>query len=354
MIWTSGSATILGAYGSGMVTLNSLVSEGRLTKLSSGTLFLNYANTYAEGLMIGNGMLTVGNQNALSSGPVTLAGGTTLQQVNFEGFGSGGVLSNNSALNGGMVSSFVSFGITKDLWLGGLVFGPGGLRIYGAQRGLTLSSDNIFIGGVTVDGDPNGIQVNVTHVNGLGTGPLSLGSGAKAQFNYSGDRVVTALTLNGVVQPNGTYGSSASEATTVDDAHFTGTVTVGLHQQAKILSFVFEELPAAVLNEVNHTIQLTVPPDTDVTGLAPSYTLSLGATGTPASGATPDFSTPQNDTVTSEDGATIKIYAGSVTVAVTIQLVTISGISQPVAGPGVGEFTVALSGNSNCAGDVVI
>ena len=59
----------------------------------------------------------------------------------------------------------------------------------------------------------------------------------------------------------------------MDDAHFTGTVTVGLHQQAKVLSFVFEELPAAVLNEVNHTIQLTVPPDTDVTGLAPSYTL---------------------------------------------------------------------------------
>ena len=184
--------------------------------------------------------------------------------------------------------------------------------------------------------------------------PLSLGSGAKAQFNYSGDHLAIALNLNGVVQPNGIYESSASEATTVDDAHFTGTVTVGLHQQAKILSFVFEELPAAVLNEVNHTIQLTVPPDTDVTGLAPSYTLSLGATGTPASGATPDFSTSQNDTVTSEDGATIKIYAGSVTVAVTIQLVTISGISQLVTVPGVGEFTVALSGNSNCAGDVVI
>ena len=306
--------------------------------------------------MIGNGTLTVGNQNALGFGPVTLAGGTTLQQVNFEGFGAGGVLSNNFTLSGGMVNLFVSFGLTKDLWLGGVVSGLGGLRIYGAQRGVTLSNDNIFTGGVTVDGDPNGIQVNVTHVNGLGTGPLSLGSGAKAQLNYSGDHVVTALTLNGVVQPNGTYGSSASEATTVDNAHFTGTgtVTVGLHQQAKILSFVFEELPAAVINELNRTIQLTVPPATDVTGLAPIYTLSLGATCTPASGATLDFSTPQNYTVTSEDGVTVKIYAVSVTVAVTIPLVTISGISQPVAGPGVGEFTVTLSGDSNFAGNVVI
>ena len=59
----------------------------------------------------------------------------------------------------------------------------------------------------------------------------------------------------------------------MDYAYLADTVTVGLHQQAKILSFVFEELPAAVLNEVNHTIQLTVPPDTDVTGLDPSYTL---------------------------------------------------------------------------------
>ena len=140
----------------------------------------------------------------------------------------------------------------------------------------------------------------------------------------------------------------------MDYAYLADTVTVGLHQQTKVLSFVFEELPAAVLNEVNHTIQLTVPPDTDVTGLAPSYTLSLGATGTPASGATPDFSTSQNGTVTSEDGATVKIYPVSVTVAVTIQLVTISGISQLVTVPGVGEFTVTLSGNSNFVGDVVI
>ena len=54
--------------------------------------------------------------------------------MNFEGFGSGGVLSNNSALNGGMVSSFVSFGITKDLWLGGLVSGPGGLGMARGQQ----------------------------------------------------------------------------------------------------------------------------------------------------------------------------------------------------------------------------
>jgi autotransporter-associated beta strand protein len=350
------STLTLGGAGTGTVTLNGLISGGSLQQQNRGTLYLNHANTYIGGTTISSGALTVGNQNALGTGTVTLAGGTTLQQVNFEGFGLGGVISNNVSLSGGMVNLFVSFGLSKDLWLGGVVSGTGGLHIYGNQRGVTLSNDNSFSGGVTVDGHPTGIQVNVTHVNGLGTGPLSLTLGAKAQLGYAGDHVINSLIINGVVQPNGTYGSSASDAVTVDDTYFsgTGTITVGPHKQATIRTFVFDELPAAVIDQVNHTIKLTVPTGTDVTGLAPTYTLSTGASCTPGSGATVDFSTPQSYTVTAEDGVTQSVYVVSVTVAVTSPLVTIAAISKPVAGPGVGEFTVTIGGSSNFVGNVVI
>ena len=88
----------------------------------------------------------------------------------------------------------------------------------------------------------------------LGSGALDITSGALVQLNYIGTRQISALTFNGgSAQPNGTYGSSASLATTKDDTHFAGpgTVTVG-------------------------------PPAT-----SPTVSLALGSGGNPSSGGAP-------------------------------------------------------------------
>jgi autotransporter-associated beta strand protein len=349
-----GTGTSVGGSGSGAVTLSGVIANGSLTKLSSGNLTLSGTNSYAGGTTISNGMLTVAAQAALGSGPVTLAGGTFIQQVNFEGFGVGGTLPNNVILSGGMVNMVFSFTGTKDMSLGGVVSGAGGFHLSGTQRGLALAGDNTFSGGIIVDAATTGIGVAANHVNALGTGPLSLGAGALASLNYVGDHVLPSLTLNGVVQPNGTYGSSASGAGKIDNAHFTGTgtVTVGLHQQAKIQTFVFAGLPATTIDSINHTISVTVPSGTVVTSLAPTYTVTLGATGTPASGVARDFSTPKTYSVTSEDLATTQVYTVTVTVAAGGPVVTVSGITGPVAGPGVGEFTVTITGTAGSAGNV--
>ncbi len=351
------AGTTLGGTGNGAVAISGIVSgAGRLTKTTSGNLTLSGANTYSGGTTHSSGMLTVGSQTALGSGAVTLAGGTNLQQVNFEGFlngGTGGPLANNFTLSGGLVNLAFNFDTTKDMTLNGVVSGAGGFHLSGARRGLTLAGDNTFSGGVTVDAAPDGLRIAASHVNALGTGPLSLGAGAQAQLNYAGDHVLPSLTLNGVVQPNGTYGSTASGASTIDDAHFTGTgtVTVGPHKQAKILTFVVAGSLATTINQINLTIGVTVPSGTDVTTLAPTYTVSPRATSTPASGDVRDFSTPQTYSVTSEDTLTTQVYTVTVILG-TPPVATVSGISGPVAGPGVGEFTVTITGSSDTAGNL--
>ena len=288
-----GTGTTVGGSGSGAVTLSGVITNGSLTKLSSGNLTLSGANSYTGGTTISNGMLTVATQTALGSGPVTLAGGTFMQQVNFEGFGLGGFLINDFTLSGGLVNLVFSFSTNKDMSLSGIVSGAGGFHISGDQRGLALAGDNTFSGGITVDATPNGVTVAASQVTSFGTGPLSLGAGAKATLNYAGDHVLPSLTLNGVVQPDGTYGSTASGAGTIDNVHFagTGTVTVGLHKQAQIQTFVFAGLPATTIDQINHTISVTVPSGTVVTSLAPTYTVTPGATSTPVSGVARDFST---------------------------------------------------------------
>ena len=56
------------------------------------------------------------------------------------------------------------------------------------------------------------------------------------------------------------------------------------------------------IDETTHTVAVTVPYGTDVTKLAPVITVSSGATVSPASGATQDFTKPVVYTVTAQNG----------------------------------------------------
>lgn len=71
-------------------------------------------------------------------------------------------------------------------------------------------------------------------------------------------------------------------------------------------------LPGDVLNRdaiiENEKVTLIVKKGTDITALAPQFTLTPGATITPASGSTLDFTNPQTYVVTSEDKQWKKTY----------------------------------------------
>ena len=83
--------------------------------------------------------------------------------------------------------------------------------------------------------------------------------------------------------------------------------------QASITSFSFGALGAATISGTN--ISITVPNGTNVSALAPTFTLSAGATCNRASGSTQDFTSPVTYTVTSSDALLTKTYVVTVTVA---------------------------------------
>lgn len=61
---------------------------------------------------------------------------------------------------------------------------------------------------------------------------------------------------------------------------------------------------SAVIDSVARTLAWTVPYGTDLTTLAPAFTVSAQASGSPASGTSMNFSTPQPYTLTAQDGST--------------------------------------------------
>ncbi|MCF7730817.1 MAG: hypothetical protein K9N23_03980 [Akkermansiaceae bacterium] len=81
--------------------------------------------------------------------------------------------------------------------------------------------------------------------------------------------------------------------------------------EAKIRSFGLPGVPAVI---VGTDILWTLPLGMDVTALAPTFTLSLGATCDRVSGATLDFSGPLSFTVTSSDSQ-VNVYTATVVFA---------------------------------------
>ncbi|WP_317045517.1 PKD domain-containing protein, partial [Algoriphagus antarcticus] len=102
-----------------------------------------------------------------------------------------------------------------------------------------------------------------------------------------------------------TYTVTAEDGSTQD---WVVTVTIAeetASTEKTILTFNFAgALGAPVIDTGAFTVGVEVPFGTDVTGLAPTFTLSEGATSSPVSGVAADFTSPVTYTVTAEDGST--------------------------------------------------
>jgi autotransporter-associated beta strand protein len=230
---------------SGTARLNARMSgTGSLTKSGSGTLqFYGLSeNTFSGGTTINNGTLHLGAiingicpsvVNPLGTGPVTLNGGT----IRFDWVAAGNALT----VNGGTLLSNNGWGAT---WSGpvalnttatvnatwpmtitGTISGSGGFTKTGGNT-LLLSGTNSFTGTNRIAAG----TLACSRSAALGTGPLDISSGAKANLDFSGTRSIASLTLGGTAMPPGTYGSTASPADNKNDTFFTstgtGTVTI--------------------------------------------------------------------------------------------------------------------------------
>ncbi len=177
------------------------VIEGKagLVKSGSGTLTLTAANTYSGTTTVNGGTLQIGNGAAsgtLGSGPVSIASGVTLSFYR----------SDDCSI---LVEQSIS---------------GAGTLIKKGKGSLTLSGLNPHSGATVVKGG----LLTLANQAALGEGPLNIGSGSKAALNFTGQSHVTQLTLGGVAQAEGSYGSSKSPATNKNDTYFSGTGVINV------------------------------------------------------------------------------------------------------------------------------
>ncbi len=106
-----------------------------------------------------------------------------------------------------------------------------------------------------------------------------------------------------------TYTTTSADSTVTNV--YTVTVTKAPPRSDKsILTF---GLPGNAASITGTNIVLSMPYGTDVTALAPTYTVSPGASGSPGSGISRNFTTPKTYTIIAEDGST-KVYLVTVLV----------------------------------------
>ena len=107
---------------------------------------------------------------------------------------------------------------------------------------------------------------------------------------------------------------TAQDATTTK----TYTLTVALNPAKSITGFTIpSQVGTTTINEVDHTITIVMPNDTDVTTLVPTIT-TTGSSTSPATGEANDFTSTSTYTVTALDAST-QDYTVSVTVLSSTQ-----------------------------------
>jgi len=86
--------------------------------------------------------------------------------------------------------------------------------------------------------------------------------------------------------------------------------------EANILTFTLtDQTDPATINASAATVEIEVENGTDLSSLSPSFTVSAGASASPASGTSGDYSSQVTITVTAEDGTTTKAWSVDVSEA---------------------------------------
>ena len=176
--------------------------------------------------------------------------------------------------------------------------GPAVITAFEASGNPAVIDQNAKTVAVTV---PYGTDITaLTPTFTLSSGTCDRESGGPTSYNFT-NPVVYTVTDGAIVNP------------------YTVTVSVTPASSAKdILAFGIPNYPAVISG---NSITWNLPIGTDLATLAPDYTVSQFAGGSPLTGIAPDFATtnPQTYTITAEDGST-KAYT------VTVNLVAATGI----------------------------
>jgi len=321
--------------GSGRLSLDVTPANFSSISVQGGTLYVHAADHFLgdgspfnmTNVTVESGA-TIEGERANMAGNLIMNGGTWWEDNGFAGSWTGPVYMASN-------SFFGQNGWCCNQSIHGEISGPGGFTFssqYGAA--LTLTASNSYAGPTTITGGT--LQCDVT--DALGSGALSISTGAKVNLNHTGTKAIASLTLGGVAQTVfGTYGSSASGASIQNNTYFAGTGTVTV--SPIITSFGISGY-VGVINQIAKTITVTVPFGTSLATLAPTFAVTFGSCNqTSGSPPSPTFATgnPAHYIVTS--GSFHNDYAVTVTVSqassacdiLTFGLPNNAGVIDPIA-----------------------
>jgi len=196
-----------------------------------------------------------------------------------------------------------------------------GSRVAGGWHlsGVNLtSSSQIRVRGRTTCGVMNGSSWLVEQIHAVAKTLAASTCQNGGVTGFGSYDYASVATLTATPTPGYVFAGWIGDATGTDnplsvlmDRNKTIGAIFALKSSAKdILAFAFPGLPPPFI--AANTVSVTVPYGTVVTNLAPVFTVSPLASGTPASGAAMDFTSPQTYTVTAQDGTT-KTYTVTVT-----------------------------------------
>jgi autotransporter-associated beta strand protein len=312
------------------------VGTGNLNKFGSGTLTLSGANTYSGNTKIAGGTLALSTAGSLGGGALDISTGASIA-LNFTGTrhitaltfngGAAQAAGTYGAAGSGATNTSTSFSGTGTLTVGGTAF-----AVSTTTLALTSGSTPAAVGAsltftATVSGGaPSGGVTFYDGVTPIGTQALS---GSTASFT------TTSLAL-------GTHSITARYAgNTSNDPSGSAVFSVQVANPTDILNFTFPGLQAATITGTNITV--TVPFSTNISALAPTYTLSSGGTCVPASGSTQNFTNPQSYIV-SAAGFPDKTYNVIVTKAAALTLKDITSFVFPgLPATTIGANTVSVT-----------
>ena len=286
------------------------------------------ANTFEGGVtVLNNTTVDMRKHNAMGTGAFTFASTATTGKMTPRGAWAG-TFANDIVVETSGVGRILEASNHTPRAFSGSISGGGNLTLEHKNSRWQFTAANTITGTLTVQGDGSAdLLYGVEGVFGTNTA-IILNNAAVFQITSAdvfGDtvgvtmdaasvinvaaglnEVIGSLTVGGTPIPDATYDNTASWV------KGDGLVTVGaggLSSGKDILSFG----PGAVITGTN--ISWAVPFGTDLTTLAPTYTASALATGSPLSGATVNFVTtnPATYTITAQDSTT-----QSYTVAVSV------------------------------------
>jgi len=166
-----------------------LGSPGTLVLSGGGVLVLSHDNSYSGGTIVKAGTLDVQSDVALGSSAAIFEGGTTLELGEDVALGNAIALVDDVAVTVSSGNSATISGAISQLFVNGALYVKG-------AGSLTLTGDNTYAGGTTVNSDTT---LAIVADDNLGSGSLTLENGAQLDLDGLDFDLSTAISILGNV-----------------------------------------------------------------------------------------------------------------------------------------------------------